>query len=319
MSRIRLHMHLFTSLLLHAIISALLKWHLLRLTLDQNQSQQSPLDESSSHHQPSFCLVLSVLLRYFRSTNYLWMFNEALYLHQLIKHAFSQPSLRPLIILAYSLPFITTTSYIFARFFSVTDIIDTDAGSQSDPTSAQLTTDYSLSRQVEENSDAYRLLHRHRQQLNGQVEEALTSLIRLPHFQKHFRESVESQPEFLPRSANSRSWFNDLLPSSNGAAAATAARLVSSDADDDTGSHKFPPFDDTGDEHVLAAMEDVSPLVEEDNCWLMPSYRPWHEWIINVPNLAILIVSPLPPILRPISGVEAMSHICVHIHQWDDL
>ena len=84
MSRIRLHRHLFTSLLFHAIISALLKWHLLQTTFDRtpddHEFAHTPAASSSnsvySLRMPSMCLVLSVLLRYFRSTNYLWMFNE---------------------------------------------------------------------------------------------------------------------------------------------------------------------------------------------------------------------------------------------------
>ena len=65
---------------------------------------------------------LFILRRYFRSTTYLWMFNEALYSHQLINNALTQPSLTQhpltqpplthLITLAYILPATTTLLYI---------------------------------------------------------------------------------------------------------------------------------------------------------------------------------------------------------------
>ncbi|KAH9405502.1 hypothetical protein TYRP_001354 [Tyrophagus putrescentiae] len=53
MSRIRLHKHLFTSLLLHAIISALLKWHLLKST--HNRSASDDRSEFSRVHGYAGC------------------------------------------------------------------------------------------------------------------------------------------------------------------------------------------------------------------------------------------------------------------------
>ena len=370
MSRIRLHKHLFTSLLLHAIISALLKWHLLKSTHNRSASDDrsefsrvhgyagAPLTDSasetggggggipslidpSSFKWPSLCLVLSVLLRYFRSVNYLWMFNEALYLHQLIKHAFSQPSLRPLIILAYSLPFITTTSYIFARSMApftleptafveeayaeggaagqlhtaATAAAGNDQHSQSSLYSAQQLVDRiyaaqqvgladqadglaELSTTGGNSQPAVFLLSLDDQQMNDRVHYALSSLIRSSPAIRHqlMTQQDSSSSSSSSSSPEPDSWLNDLLASGGDGSnhrqqfLATAERLV---AEESTTTE--PTLEEQQNANgVLAnfdAFEDVSLLEEEDNCWLMPSYESWHEWIINVPNLAILIVS----------------------------
>lgn len=328
MSRIRLHKHLFTSLLLHSIISACLKWHLLKTTFNRSPEerefqQASAASESASSSGSSICLVLSVLLRYFRSTNYLWMFNEALYLHQLIKHAFSQPSLRPLIILAYSLPFITTTSYIFARYtapfsFSIEEAIESsrpvDYIAQPSPSSILMpelsvppgasgedfTSKGTFGQPVPSSSgvgtnapDSDRVYH------------ALTSLLRSsPTIREHL--AFVQQDSLTPESE--AIWWSDLLAgrANDAAVLLTPERLVAVDQEyEDTGdgsgsgggvTHKSSSDidNDESSQQVLDnldALEDASPLIEEDNCWLMPSYESWHEWIINVPNLAILIVS----------------------------
>ncbi len=176
-SRIRLHKHLFASLLLHAISASLLKWYLLRETDSSNQS--------NTILTSIYCLSLSLLLRYFRSSTYLWMFNEALFLHQLIKQAFTHPPIVPLIILAYSMPFITTLLYIITRF-----LVNT------------------------------------------------------------------SNDNFVTLSSET----NDLNFINNNV----------SDA-------------------KLLAVEDNSSS-SDDKCWLLPSENSWMEWIINAPNLAILLV-----------------------------
>jgi hypothetical protein len=133
------------------------------------------------------------------------MFNEALYLHQLIKNAFTQPPLTPLIVLAYCLPLTTTTVYILIR---------------------------SLNNGLNINL------------MNG-------SLI-----SSNLSETFRLQLEYQNRSYDK---FNDSY------------------------------FDNVF--QVIDEYEDVSPLIEEDKCWLMPAQNSWLEWIINAPNLAILIVS----------------------------
>lgn len=125
--RIRLHKHLFTCLLLYAILSSLLKLSLLQ-TETETQYGTPPKSEdadaasddgdtSSGSSSSTYCLLLSLCLRYFRSTTYLWMFNEAFYLHQLIKKAFTQPPVGPLITVAYGLPFLYITCYVVCRAF----------------------------------------------------------------------------------------------------------------------------------------------------------------------------------------------------------
>lgn len=112
--RIRLHKHLFTSLVLYAILSSLLKLNLL-LTKEDEEDSLSGSTSNTNSGQDYYCLILSLSLRYFRSTCYLWMFNEAFYLYQLIKRAFSVPPVGPLIALAYGVPFVMTISYIICR------------------------------------------------------------------------------------------------------------------------------------------------------------------------------------------------------------
>lgn len=62
-----------------------------------------------------FCIFLQLSVKYFRSTTYFWMFNEAIYLHQLITRALFKPYFKPLVIIAYSVPFVTTLVYIIVR------------------------------------------------------------------------------------------------------------------------------------------------------------------------------------------------------------
>ena len=324
MSRIRLHKHLFTSLLFHAIISALLKWHLLQNTIDRltphDFQHQPPISSSSysssffyslfSFKMPSLCLVLSVLLRYFRSTTYLWMFNEALYLHQLIKHAFSQPSLRPLIISAYCLPFMTTTFYIFARSMSTTSNLNSIENSidfnaqffsnfdQNLPNIVSNSATRTKNLSVLVNSNQLPIQNRLQ---NDQVQHAISTLIQLPAIQQHLQVKLNASI----REPNSAGWLNDLLKvRSAPVRGLEAERFVAEEA---TGHKSIglpsstDPHHQTTDLHHdstgqsvldnLEALEDSSLLVEEDNCWLVPSYESWHEWIINLPNLAILIVS----------------------------
>jgi len=207
-SRIRLHKHLFTSLLIHALVSSLLKWHL--LTNSEPQSHSGPIS-SPSETLLSICLVLSILLRYFRSTTYLWMFNEALYLHQLIKHAFTQPPLTPLIVLAYFLPLTTTTIYILIRSLT-----------------------------------------------NGLTINLTNESLMASNFSRDLGQSIRSHNAYRNYSMS----YNKLNDSY---------------------------FDNVF--NVIDEYDDVSSIIEEDRCWLMPSQYTWLEWVINAPNLAILIVS----------------------------
>jgi hypothetical protein len=207
-----LHKHLFTSLFFYALISSLLKWHL--LTTSQS-------GRSSNAWLTSICLLLSILLRYFRSTTYLWMFNEALYLHQLIKNAFTQPPLTPLIVLAYVLPAVTTLSYILIR--GLTDGLTI---SSTDPFVSVGTLSLSLQN----------------------VSQSSVNSLDNSYSGEDMSDIVDSQQSSDP-------YFSNLM--------------------------------EVLDKHT----SEDSSLFEEDKCWLMPSPNSWLEWVINAPNLAILIVS----------------------------
>ena len=334
MSRIRLHKHLFTSLLFHAIISALLKWHLLT-TLNKpldSIEQQSELQTNSFPQQandssqqttnikmPSMCLVLSVLLRYFRSTNYLWMFNEALYLHQLIKHAFSQPSLRPLIILAYCLPFMTTTSYIFARYMSLNSNLESMEQSideQRSASSSSLDFDAQFMYTLDQwsiNGHQTSMVDEHNRSIsNDDIENVLMPAMKTVSNLWHDPQMEDAINQMIHLSGALRTghdWpSNDLRRRrmANDNDIGNVHRYKSSNISIDNGSmiddgqrQQQPPppqpsYDDDPGTNVLEnydSFEDANPLIEKDHCWMMPSYESWHEWIINLPNLAILIVS----------------------------
>ena len=191
-----------------------MKWHI----LNESQSNQEPQpgQHQSSSLSSIYCLTLSLLQRYFRSTTYLWMFNEALYLHQLIKNAFTQPPLLPLICLAYILPLITTTFYIITRAFSSGHSLVTTTIIQSTESPAATSASFMFD---------------------------------------------FSRPDQMSTSINNH--YN-------------------------VGGLNDQIFD--GVLNVIDKYEDASSFVEDDKCWLMPSRFTWHEWVINAPNLAILVV-----------------------------
>nr|XP_027195574.1 uncharacterized protein LOC113790147 [Dermatophagoides pteronyssinus] len=373
-SRIRLHKHLFTSLLFHAIISALLKWHLLSglqsaiesdvdlstlatennttiimetekttktietlqsisVNNDNNNNNNDGIIYASYHRNiPSFCMILSILQRYFRSTNYLWMFNEAVYLHQLIKHAFVQPSLRPLIILAYSLPFITTTSYIFAREFFLQQI------SFSPEQSHQLNLAAKQSQQITLNNDTnnfalfndnihsfpttssssssskfwedYPKISRYQQEqlitvLLSFDDEIRQNLIR----ELNIQDSHWNNPQLIYPSVHSHHRYLDqstliryLLLGHHDANILPESFISNLDYEEMTypesvnnknnNNNDNDNYDDESLVHSYSfSLEEDISMAKVDDCWLTPSNQPWHEWIINGPNLAVLIIN----------------------------
>ncbi|KPM06066.1 hypothetical protein QR98_0045390 [Sarcoptes scabiei] len=330
MSRIRLHKHLFTSLLFHAVISALLKWHLLDGLNNPDyllEKQQRSVRSSSNHSYlnlfklnrlPSFCLILSILLRYFRSTNYLWMFNEALYLHQLIKHAFSQPSLRLLIILAYSLPFITTTSYIFARTVLVQNFHNQTTYS-SDPIDVKNETMTMIT--IASSSSSTTSIPRMEESILDR-QSIINNSAAIDHGDR-FRTIWSDVGDQLNRSSSSSSLSGDavneidsLLFKTKRSEIKINGKKIPSDpfdklenqqqqqnrltnfeylfANDPTNvQYDSDYIDSFGDYNNINTdfVEEEGSMIEVDHCWLIPSSQPWHEWIINGPNLAILVVS----------------------------
>ncbi|RWS10824.1 hypothetical protein B4U79_13260, partial [Dinothrombium tinctorium] len=45
------------------------------------------------------------------------------------------------------------------------------------------------------------------------------------------------------------------------------------------------------DNFVVQDLDNTDLTLTIDGCWLLPSRISWHEWIINAPNLAVLIRS----------------------------
>uniref|UniRef100_T1KR86 G-protein coupled receptors family 2 profile 2 domain-containing protein n=1 Tax=Tetranychus urticae TaxID=32264 RepID=T1KR86_TETUR len=144
-NRVKIHVHLLISLLSYSILMSLLTLDMINgstETIYEEEENQStglgqslptsssspfaspqtstspPTDNPYSHLATIYCLCLSVLVKYFRSTTYFWMFNEAFYLHQLMARVFTTPNLKSLIALAYGVPLLTNTSYIIVRFIS---------------------------------------------------------------------------------------------------------------------------------------------------------------------------------------------------------
>lgn len=193
-----MHKHLFSCLLVYAILSSLLKMNLLlRRSYSPGASAVSGSgDDGDGDKLDLYCLMLSLCLRFFRSSTYLCMFNEAFYLYQLIRKAFTAPSITPLLIIAYAVPALMTSSYIAARA-----LIPSDPWTGATATAAG----------------------------SGSI----------------------------------------LTSSSSGIAtsAASADPLIST----------------TGAELTAASQDD-------DPCWMLPARDAWKEWIINGPNLCMLLV-----------------------------
>ena len=47
------------------------------------------------------------------------------------------------------------------------------------------------------------------------------------------------------------------------------------------------------DEMIEDRLNNLIGTSYEDRCWSLPSVVAWHEWLINLPNLCILVVSYL--------------------------
>lgn len=202
--RIRLHKHLFASLFIYAVLSSLLKLNLLMKRSDDAYITSNDEEESAKNTSSLdvYCLILSLSLRYFRSTTYLCMFNEAYYLYQLIKKVFDAPSVTPLIVIAYALPFLITSTYVAARALLPSTPVDLSSSSVT--------------------------LHLPTIDASGGT--------------------IHQAPSLPPSLLNS-------------------SRPVFVN-----GHKRLPPS-------------------EQDACWMLPARDSWKEWIINGPNLAMLLVS----------------------------
>lgn len=254
------------------------------------------------------------------------MFNEALYLHQLIKQAFSQPSLRPLIILAYCLPFITTTSYIMARYFTTgsinINIIEDAVESSHSDFLAQFHASFSNNNssnsgissplhsggggggfesiEINGNPNQFTFYH---QQLNDKVSEAIRGLlVRLPKSDVTTITTTTTTIAATPEHRHSKrlsTWDDDLFEDYGGKHRESQHRPHQLLRGQHTDVYQ-------GEKAAEQIFDDVN---SDDSCWMMPSYEAWHEWIINVPNLAILIVSPLLPPFSPLLSPQYMNSV----------
>lgn len=115
--RIYIHINLFVSLLLSAISGVILKSVVILNAININS------EESIMSRNAPWCKFLSLLTKYFRLTNYSWMFCEGFYLHKLIAAAFAEErNLYKFYILGWGFPLIPVITYSVIRAV----IADTD-------------------------------------------------------------------------------------------------------------------------------------------------------------------------------------------------
>lgn len=170
-----------------------------------------------------YCLILSLSLRYFRSTTYLCMFNEAYYLYQLIKKVFDAPPVTPLILIAYVIPLIMTSTYVAAR--SLLPIF-----ASNDLTAATT---------------------------------SMSTTMQLPSIKvEHLVEITTRGPDEFTSSSTSDVVYESIVNSTSQWTNVTGEITTANDVE-----------------------------VEDDPCWMLPARDSWKEWIINGPNLAMLLVS----------------------------
>nr|CAD7446106.1 unnamed protein product [Timema bartmani] len=112
--RISLHRNLFTSLLLNALCDIWFKVYI----LNSKSGIASPIKENDA-----LCKVVLLLTKYFRLSNYLWMFCEGLYLHRVISSSFAQNErLVVFYSIGWGLPLAFVLLYaLFRALFSDTD------------------------------------------------------------------------------------------------------------------------------------------------------------------------------------------------------
>ncbi|KAJ9582406.1 hypothetical protein L9F63_003259, partial [Diploptera punctata] len=112
--RIILHKNLFISLLLNAIFHIWFKTGILLATYDEHNNEGSTLKENAP-----FCKILVLLTKYFRLTNYMWMFCEGLYLHHMIAVTFPG-EWHPMYfyITGWGFPLLPVFVYILLRIFN---------------------------------------------------------------------------------------------------------------------------------------------------------------------------------------------------------
>ncbi|KAG9511095.1 Calcitonin gene-related peptide type 1 receptor [Fragariocoptes setiger] len=256
--RIRIHKNLLFALLVHAILSAVLKWNMLTGNFDSAasaaagentpssssasadaasasssfsttsaslQTESLLLDNHNSNNRQSdnFCWAISVAIRYARNVCYFWMFNEALYLHLILKMAPKEPQFRPLCQAAYICPFLLVALYTVVRSWL------TSTGYMG------------------------------------------PWLVRLLLSSSSTSSSINST--------------SDTLASATSIMTATTTMTSSS-----TTSSNLSDISAGNDQFESTATE--LKYIDENRCWLLPSpAHEWIEWIINFPNLCLLLAN----------------------------
>ncbi|KAG8180156.1 hypothetical protein JTE90_002282, partial [Oedothorax gibbosus] len=109
--RISMHKNLFLSLFLNGVAVVLFKAVVIVDELNKSDSYRTIMD-GNGHA----CKILSVLTRYFRMSNYMWMFCEGFYLHKLIAAAFAdEKSLLMFYIIGWVFPILPVGIYAILR------------------------------------------------------------------------------------------------------------------------------------------------------------------------------------------------------------
>lgn len=110
--RIALHKNLFISLLFNAVFEIWFKTGVLWTSYDDADN----IRESGLKQNGPYCKLILLLTKYFRLTNYMWMFCEGFYLHRLISTAFAEErSLILFYVIGWGFPVLPVIVYALLR------------------------------------------------------------------------------------------------------------------------------------------------------------------------------------------------------------
>lgn len=109
--RITMHKHFFLSLLFKGLFSILFKSIVVADELKRTEGYESIMDQNGAG-----CKFLFILTKYFRMTNYMWMFCEGFYLQKLIAATFAeQRNLIMFYIIGWAIPLVPVGIYTTLR------------------------------------------------------------------------------------------------------------------------------------------------------------------------------------------------------------
>ncbi|XP_074599464.1 calcitonin gene-related peptide type 1 receptor-like [Brevipalpus obovatus] len=290
-NRVKIHMNLLMCSLCFSILKVLMAFDSLERSKDGHYvPADSPItastydpetissvndDENNASNSfridAHYCFLLHVLAKYFRSTTYFWMFNEAFYLHQLMSKVFTTPNFRSLITFAYGVPLIIHITYITTRSLSNTA---TTSNSVNSSMMNSRTFDPKISIDSANLND-------------GKLS---FSMPLFPVDISHVNLNKLTSNISDTKSATFLSADHNLIPPTP-----TLSSLPFQPSTSTLPSTFRPKFTFVGE------MSRSS-----DPCWLWPSLL-WNEWIVNGPSLAILAINGilLIAILKEISAKAA--------------